>query len=90
VVAGVAWAQTRGISRVEVRIDNGDWRSAELSPEVDADIWRQWWLPVDFRPGSHLITVRATSADGETQPGQQLPPFPDGAQGWHSRRVRAT
>ena len=30
-VAGVAWAQTVGIDRVEVNIDDGDWQSATLS-----------------------------------------------------------
>src|ERR671916_300343 len=64
-IAGVARAQTRGISRVEVRVDDGDWREAELSPQVDADLWRQWVLPHDFAPGRHTVTVRATGADGE-------------------------
>ena len=49
-IAGVAWAQTRGIARVEVRVDDEDWVQAELSPEVDADLWRQWVLPYDFPP----------------------------------------
>jgi DMSO/TMAO reductase YedYZ molybdopterin-dependent catalytic subunit len=89
-VAGVAWAQTRGIARVEVRIDDGDWLDAALSPQVDADIWRQWRLAHDFRPGSHLITARATSMDGEQQTDDRVPPFPDGASGWHSIRVIAT
>ena len=54
-IAGVAWAQTRGISRVEVRVDGGDWLEARLSPQVDADIWRQWLLPYDFAPGAHAM-----------------------------------
>ena len=52
-IAGVAWAQTRGITRVEVKVDDGDWAKARLSPEVDADLWRQWVLPYDFRAGPH-------------------------------------
>src|SRR3712207_6010594 len=59
-IAGVAWAQTRGIARVEVKVDDADWVQARLSPEVDADLWRQWVLPFDFAPGQHQITVRAT------------------------------
>ena len=50
-IAGVAWAQTRGIARVEVRVDDEDWLEAELAPEVDADLWRQWVLPYDFAAG---------------------------------------
>ncbi|SDC17468.1 DMSO/TMAO reductase YedYZ, molybdopterin-dependent catalytic subunit [Geodermatophilus telluris] len=89
-IAGVAWAQTRGIARVEVRIDEGEWQEAQLSPQVDADLWRQWVLPHDFAPGSHQLTVRATAADGEVQTGERAAPFPDGASGLQSIRVIAT
>ena len=88
-IAGVAWAQTRGISRVEVRVDDGDWAEAELSAEVDADLWRQWVLPRDFAPGRHSISVRATSADGELQTDARAAPFPAGASGWHTTQVLA-
>jgi DMSO/TMAO reductase YedYZ molybdopterin-dependent catalytic subunit len=83
-VAGVAWAQTRGISRVEVRIDDGAWTAAQLSTAVGPDLWRQWVLPVDFRPGDHRISVRSTSGDGELQTQAVADPFPDGASGWHT------
>jgi DMSO/TMAO reductase YedYZ molybdopterin-dependent catalytic subunit len=88
-IAGVAWAQTRGIARVEVRIDDGGWQQAELAPQADADLWRQWVLPHDFAPGSYQLTVRATTADGEVQTGERARPFPDGASGLHSIRVIA-
>ncbi len=89
-IAGVAWAQTRGIASVEVRIDDGEWLEAELAPEVDADLWRQWVLPHDFAPGSYQLTVRATSSDGETQTADRASPFPSGSTGLHSIRVIAT
>ena len=88
-IAGVAWAQTRGIATVEVKVDDEDWAEAELSPEVDADLWRQWVLPYDFRAGRHAVTVRATSADGEIQTDARATPFPAGATGWHSVQVVA-
>ena len=86
-VAGVAWAQTRGIARVEVKVDDEDWAEAELAPEVDADLWRQWVLPYDFTAGRHALTVRATSSDGETQSEERARPFPSGASGWHTVQV---
>jgi DMSO/TMAO reductase YedYZ molybdopterin-dependent catalytic subunit len=89
-IAGVAWAQTRGISRVEVRVDDGEWQEARLAPAVDADLWRQWQLPFDFAPGSYQLTVRATAADGEVQTEERARPFPNGASGLHSIRVIAT
>jgi DMSO/TMAO reductase YedYZ molybdopterin-dependent catalytic subunit len=89
-VAGVAWAQTRGIARVEVKVDDADFVDAELAPEVDADLWRQWVLPVDLAAGQHQLTVRATDRDGTVQTDQRAAPFPNGATGWHSIRVIAT
>jgi len=83
-IAGVAWAQTRGIGRVEVQVDGQEWLAARLSPAIGLDLWRQWVLPYDFRPGTHRITVRATTADGEVQTAAKAYPFPDGASGWHS------
>jgi DMSO/TMAO reductase YedYZ molybdopterin-dependent catalytic subunit len=89
-VAGVAWAQTRGVARVEVQVDDADFVDAELAPEADADLWRQWVLPVDLAPGQHQLTVRATDREGTVQTDQRVAPFPDGATGWHSIRVIAT
>jgi DMSO/TMAO reductase YedYZ molybdopterin-dependent catalytic subunit len=86
-IAGVAWAPGRGISRVEVKVDDGDWQDAQLSAPVVDDIWRQWMLPYDFTPGSHLVTVRATDGQGRLQTEQRADPIPDGATGWHSIRV---
>ncbi len=88
-IAGVAWAQTRGIARVEVRVDDGEWREAELAPAAGDDLWRQWVLPHDFAPGSYQLTVRATTADGEVQTEDRARPFPSGASGLHSIRVIA-
>jgi DMSO/TMAO reductase YedYZ molybdopterin-dependent catalytic subunit len=88
-IAGVAWAQTRGISRVEVRVDGGPWTDAELAPAADADLWRQWVLRHYFSTGRHTVTVRATSGDGEVQPEARADPFPSGATGWHTTEVTA-
>jgi DMSO/TMAO reductase YedYZ molybdopterin-dependent catalytic subunit len=89
-VAGVAWAQHRGIARVEVRIDDGDWQEATLADTVSADTWRQWSLRWEATPGRHRLTVRATDGDGVTQPEQPAPPVPDGATGWHTVEVEVT
>ncbi|MFB6840186.1 molybdopterin-dependent oxidoreductase [Streptomyces sp. NPDC056361] len=87
-VAGVAWAQHRGIRRVEVRIDDGPWHDATLAAEDSRDTWRQWAYPWAATPGRHTLTVRATDGTGTTQPERRTPTMPDGAQGWHSVDVR--
>ena len=81
--------QIRGISAVEVRVDQGEWLRAQRPPQVDADLWRQWVLPYDFTAGRHSVTVRATSADGEVQAEARTTPFPSGSTGWHSIQVVA-
>ncbi len=80
-IGGVAWAQQRGIEKVEVRIDGGGWQEAKLGPSVNNDYWRQWYLPWDAKPGSHQLAVRATTKDGETQTPARTTVFPDGATG---------
>ncbi|MEZ5092731.1 molybdopterin-dependent oxidoreductase [Nocardioides sp.] len=81
VIGGVAWAQHRGIARVEVQVDGGAWREATLGPDVGVDYWRQWFLPWDATPGSHELAARATTLDGEVQTAVRTTPFPDGASG---------
>ena len=86
-VAGVAWAQTTGIDRVEVSVDGGEWREARLAEEDTSDTWRQWVYEWDAEPGDHEISVRATDRDGGTQTDEQAPPAPDGATGRHTVQV---
>lgn len=86
-VAGVAWAQHRGIRRVEVRVDGGEWQQAELAPTVSVDTWVQWSWRWDATPGEHQLQVRATDATGETQTERTQGVVPDGATGWHTVTV---
>ena len=87
-IAGVAWQPTLGISRVEVRLgDDGSWQEATLGDATSGNTWVQWYLPWDATPGDHRITVRATNTAGEVQTRDPAPPAPNGATGWHSRRV---
>ncbi len=87
-VAGVAWAPGRGISKVEVQVDDGPWHEAELGAELSDDTWRQWVWTWDASAGDHTLRVRATDGTGETQTSDEAPPDPDGATGWHVRKVK--
>lgn len=86
-IAGVAWAPDRGISAVEVRIDEGEWQHAELSDPLAPAAWVQWKLAWDATPGSHTIEVRATDGEDEVQTEERTSPAPDGARGHHTVRV---
>lgn len=84
-IGGSAWAQTKGISKVEVQLDDGDWQLAELAAEASVDTWRQWSFIWDgATTGTHQVRVRAYDADNERQIEEQAPPAPDGSSGWHS------
>ncbi|MGH3274867.1 MAG: molybdopterin-dependent oxidoreductase, partial [Streptosporangiaceae bacterium] len=89
-VAGVAWAQHKGIDAVEVRVDRGPWQEARLATVPGIDTWRQWVWNWDATPGSHLIESRATDATGYTQTALQEPPEPNGATGYPQAQVTVT
>ena len=82
VVAGIAWSQPTGISKVEVRVDGGAWQEAELATEVSTSTWRMWRAPFTLGPGSHTVQSRATDRNGVTQVEERADPAPDGASGW--------
>lgn len=89
-IAGVAWDQHVGVSRVEVQIDGEAWQPATLAPVPSVDTWRQWvllWTP--SRPGAHRIRVRAYDAKGTAQDDAIRDPFPAGSTGLHSVTVTA-
>jgi DMSO/TMAO reductase YedYZ molybdopterin-dependent catalytic subunit len=80
--AGIAWAQHRGVSRVEVRVDGGPWQAAQLSTDVNRDVWRMWRADIEVPPGNHVIESRATDGTGVVQTETRAEPIPDGASGW--------
>ena len=82
-VGGVAWAQTIGIAKVEVQVDDGDWAEATLADQDTVDTWRQWSYAWDATSGNHSLRVRATDQAGELQTDERADPIPDGASGWH-------
>ncbi len=85
VVAGVAWAPDRGVSRVEVLIDD-TWREAVLSTPISDATWVQWRYDWDATPGIYEVAVRATDGDGVVQTDAITRPAPDGARGHHKQR----
>jgi DMSO/TMAO reductase YedYZ molybdopterin-dependent catalytic subunit len=89
VIAGVAWAQHRGIAKVEIRIDGGEWQPAVLAADGGIDLWRQWSFRYTGPAGLHSAEVRATDLAGNIQPGDRTRVFPDGARGWHQIQFTA-
>jgi DMSO/TMAO reductase YedYZ molybdopterin-dependent catalytic subunit len=82
-IGGTAWAQHRGIDKVEIRIDDGDWQDVTLAETAGIDTWRQWSYRYQGPAGRHTAQVRATDGTGSVQPEGRTKVFPSGARGWH-------
>jgi len=89
-VAGVAWAQQRGIKAVEVRVDGGVWNQATLAKVPNIDTWAQWVWDWDAQPGDHRLEVRATDSTGTPQTAKRADVLPDGATGYDGAFVTVT
>ena len=68
---GRAWCGTAAVARVEVGVD-GRWQPADLGPPPGPFAWRSWSSRWQAEPGEHVLSCRATDADGNAQP---LEPF---------------
>ena len=82
-VGGIAYSGARGISRVELQIDGGDWREAELRTPLSDTTWVIWRYNYPYEKGEHTFTVRCYEADGTPQIEAEAPPHPSGATGYH-------
>jgi DMSO/TMAO reductase YedYZ molybdopterin-dependent catalytic subunit len=84
-IGGIAWAGDRGIRKVEVQVDGGDWVEATLrTPPLSPLTWVQWRYDWPLARGSHTFRVRATDGSGTLQIEQPADTYPDGATGYHS------
>ncbi len=88
-VGGIAYAGARGIRKVEVRADDGEWVEAELKPPLSGLTWVLWRAHVTVTPGRRRLTVRATDGEGALQIERVAQPIPEGATGYHHLQVSA-
>jgi len=89
-IGGIAHAGARGISKVELQVDNGPWQQAELRTPLSDLTWVIWRYNWPFQAGEHTFTVRCWDGSGTAQIVAPSPPEPNGASGLHSirRRIR--
>ena len=85
-IGGIAYSGDRGISRVEVQIDDNDWVEADLRAPLSETTWVVWRYDWPFEAGSHTFSVRTYEADGTMQVVQTARSRPDGASGIHTVR----
>lgn len=86
-IGGIAHAGVRGISKVEVRVDNGEWQPAELRAPLSGQTWVIWRYDWPFQKGKHTFTVRCVDGLGAPQIVEESPPHPSGATGLDTRQA---
>jgi hypothetical protein len=87
-VGGIAHAGDRGISKVEIQVDNGAWEAAELRAPLSDLTWVIWRYEWPFASGLHTFRVRAYDGTGQLQPTDSSAAAPSsGAAGIHLKRV---
>jgi DMSO/TMAO reductase YedYZ molybdopterin-dependent catalytic subunit len=80
-IGGIAHAGARGISKVEVSVDDGDWVEAQLRDPVSPTTWVIWRYDWPFEAGDHTFAVRCYEGDGTPQVASSRGVRPDGATG---------
>lgn len=83
-IGGIAHAGARGISKVEVRVDGGDWTEAQLRSPLSGLTWVIWRYDWPFNAGDHKFEVRCVEADGTAQIEMPRGSRPSGSRGIHS------
>ena len=84
-IGGIAHAGARGISKVEVRIDEGPWQTAVIRTPLSQTTWVLWRYDWPFQPGKHTFTVRCYDGSDVPQIVGAMPPAPSGASGLFSK-----
>lgn len=82
-VGGIAFAGSRGISRVEIQADDAEWHPVQLNRPLSPLTWVLWSASLPLAPGQHKLAVRAVDGDKAVQTGEIAPTHPDGATGYH-------
>lgn len=85
IMAGWAYAGTRGISKIEVSLNNGQiWSEGLLEPIKEPYSWARWaYLWNAKEVGRFSLIVRAVDGLGQPQVEQQSGSFPNGSTGYH-------
>lgn len=87
-VGGIAYAGARGISRVQVKVDDSSWMDAAVGQPLSTLTWVLWRYDWPFESGSHTFTVHAVDGFGDPQIEMDQPPEPDGATGLYRAKKR--
>lgn len=86
-VGGIAWAGDRQISKVQVRVDGGEWNDALLRAPLSETTWVLWRYDWPLIAGQHTFEVKTFEGDGTPQLETVEDARPSGSTGLHSREA---
>jgi hypothetical protein len=83
-MGGMAYSGAKGISAVEIQVDEGPWERAELRQPLSDLTWVLWRWDWPFSPGTHKLAVRAYDGRGQLQETRSVEPSGVGAAGLYT------
>jgi hypothetical protein len=86
-LGGVAFAGSRGIRKVQVRVDEGEWLDAELEPALSPYSWVRYRATLPANDGANVVQARAMDGSGAWQSDREIPMFPGGVAGPTVRKL---
>lgn len=86
-LGGVAFAGSRGIRQVQVRVANGDWVEATLEPAYSKYSWTRYKAELPAPPAGTVVQARAMDGEGKWQSETEIPMFPGGVAGPTVRKL---
>jgi DMSO/TMAO reductase YedYZ molybdopterin-dependent catalytic subunit len=67
-IRGRAFAGENRIASVQYRVDDAPWQDATITSPETPGAWVRWQFSWEPAPGEHILRVRATDDQGNTQP----------------------
>jgi hypothetical protein len=86
-IGGIAHAGARGISKVEIQVDNGEWIEALIRDPLSPQTWVVWRYDWPLKHGLHTFRVRAVDGDSVPQIPTEDASRVDGVTGLHSKTM---
>jgi DMSO/TMAO reductase YedYZ molybdopterin-dependent catalytic subunit len=80
-IGGIAYSGAKGISKVEVQVDDLPWQTVPLREPLSDLTWVIWRYDWPFSAGTHYFAVRCYDGEGRLQVTEEHQSGPNGATG---------
>ena len=80
-IGGIAYSGAKGISKVEIQVDDRPWQAVALREPLSELTWVIWRYDWPFSEGKHYFAVRCYDGEGVLQQTEERQAGPNGATG---------